>query len=78
MNRDESNSRKLRILAQSLKAIGGYVVPGRIVAVVVLMCAGMVAAFGLAPGTALPDTPTELVHRDLAAPSLSPLARNEG
>ncbi len=73
---------KLRILAQSLKNIGdhasGHAVPGRLAAVVVLMGVGMVAAFGLAPDTLLPDTPTQLVRRDLAAPALAPLARDEG
>jgi murein DD-endopeptidase MepM/ murein hydrolase activator NlpD len=69
---------KLRILAQSLKQIGGHVLPGRIVAVVVLMGAGIVAAFGLAPGTMLPDTPTQLVRRDLASPALLPLVRDDG
>jgi murein DD-endopeptidase MepM/ murein hydrolase activator NlpD len=75
---DESILSKLRILAQTLKNLGGYVVPGRLVAVAVLMGVGVVAAFGLAPGTLLPDTPTQLVRRDLAFPALSALARDEG
>ncbi len=69
---------KLRILAQSVKNFGGHVVPARLAAIVVLMGVGMVAAFGLAPDTLLPDTPTQLVRRDLAAPALAPLARDEG
>ncbi len=69
---------ELRILAQSLKNFGGYVVPGRLVAVVVLMAAGIVAAFGLAPGTSLSDLPTTLVRRDLASAALVPLARDDG
>ena len=52
--------------------------PGRIVAGVVLMGAGIVAAFGLAPGTMLPDTPTQLVRRDLTSPALQPLVRDNG
>jgi hypothetical protein len=69
---------KLRILAQRLKQIGGQVSPVRIVAGVVLMGAGIVAAFGLAPGTMLPDTPTQLVRRDLTSPALQPLVRDNG
>jgi murein DD-endopeptidase MepM/ murein hydrolase activator NlpD len=75
---DESILSKLRILAQTLKNIGGHVAPGRLVAVIVLMGAGIVAAFGLAPGALLPDMPTTLVRRDLVSPALSPLARDEG
>jgi murein DD-endopeptidase MepM/ murein hydrolase activator NlpD len=75
---DESILSKWRILAQTLKNLGGYVVPGRLVAVAVLMGVGVVAAFGLAPGTLLPDTPTQLVRRDLAFPALTALARDEG
>ena len=52
--------------------------PVRIVAGVVLMGAGIVAAFGLAPGTMLPDTPTQLVRRDLTSPALQPLVRDNG
>ena len=73
---------KLRILAQSLRNIGGHiggqVVPARLAAIVVLMGVGMVAAFGLAPDTLLLDMPTQLVRRDLAAPALALLARDEG
>jgi len=69
---------KLRILAQTLKNLGGYVVPGRLVAVVALMGVGVVAAFGLVPGTLVPDAPTQLVRRDLASPALTALARDEG
>jgi murein DD-endopeptidase MepM/ murein hydrolase activator NlpD len=69
---------KLRILAQTLKNIGGHIAPRRVVAIVVLMGAGIVAAFGLAPGTLLPDAPSALVRRDLASPSLTALARDEG
>ena len=69
---------KLRILAQTLKDIGGHIAPGRVVAIVVLMGAGIVAAFGLAPGTLLPDAPTTLVRRDLAFPTLTALARDDG
>jgi murein DD-endopeptidase MepM/ murein hydrolase activator NlpD len=75
---DESILSKLRILAQTLKNIGGHVAPGRLVAAIVLMGAGIVAAFGLAPGTLLRDMPTQLVRRDLVSPVLSPLARDEG
>jgi len=75
---DESILSKLRILAQTLKNLGGYVVPGRLVAVVALMGVGVVAAFGLVPGTLVPDAPTQLVRRDLASPALTALARDEG
>jgi murein DD-endopeptidase MepM/ murein hydrolase activator NlpD len=75
---DESNLSKLRILAQTLKSFGEYLTPRRLLASVVLMSMCVVAAFGLAPGTLLPDTPTVLVRRDLALPALAQLAHDGG
>jgi murein DD-endopeptidase MepM/ murein hydrolase activator NlpD len=75
---DGSILSKLRILAQSVQNIVGHVAPGQLVAVVVLMGAGIVAAFGLAPDTLLPDAPTQVVERDLSSPMLTPLARDGG
>ena len=52
--------------------INGWAGPGRLLAVVLLMSLGVVAAFGLAPDTTLDDIPTLLVKRDLALPVFDP------
>ena len=54
------------------------VAPGRVVAVVFLMGVGIVAAFGLAPDTMLPEAPTQLVTRDLTLPPLTLAPRDAG
>jgi len=64
----------LRILAQSTPGAVRRAVraatPGQWLAVGILGLSG-VAAFGLAPGTALETTPTHLVRLDLARPAIS-------
>jgi murein DD-endopeptidase MepM/ murein hydrolase activator NlpD len=42
------------------------------------MALGVVAAFGLAPDTMLPDVPTHFIARELALPALTPLAPVDG
>ena len=55
----------------------GWAGPGRLLAIVLLMSLGVVAAFGLAPDTTLDDIPTQLVSRDLALPDFDvPVALN--
>jgi murein DD-endopeptidase MepM/ murein hydrolase activator NlpD len=61
-----------------LATLVGRPTPGRFVAVVFLMGAGIVAAFGLAPDTMLPGSPSQLVTRDLALPPLAPAPRDAG
>ena len=55
-----------------MSKLAGWVRPGRLFAVVLLMSLGGVAAFGLAPDTTLDDIPTLLVKRDLALPNFDP------
>ena len=75
---DESVLSKLRILTQSLATLVARTAPGRIVAVVFLMGVGIVAAFGLAPDSMLPEAPTQLVTRELALPPLTPAPPDAG
>ena len=75
---DESGVGKFRILTQSLATLVARAAPGRIVAVVFLMGVGIVAAFGLAPDSMLPEAPTQLVTRDLALPPLTPAPPDAG
>ncbi|MFI4953057.1 MAG: peptidoglycan DD-metalloendopeptidase family protein [Burkholderiales bacterium] len=51
---------------------------GRAVAALALMVIGVVAAFGFAPGTQVPDEPAHLVVRDLALPALEPAPIADG
>ena len=67
-----------RILAQSASGVGVRAVSRRLLAAVALMCLGVVAAFGLAPDSLLPDVPSEMIRRDLAVPMLNELARTDG
>jgi len=52
-------------------------VPRRLLAVTVLMGFGIVAAFGLAPDSSLPDIAAQRIHRDLAAPIIAELVRTD-
>ena len=58
------------MLPQSVAALAGRVPIGRLLAVVALMAAGVVAAFALAPDTTLETVPTQRIVRELALPSL--------
>jgi murein DD-endopeptidase MepM/ murein hydrolase activator NlpD len=75
---DESVVSKLGILTQSLATLGGRVAPSRLVAIVLLMGVGIVAAFGLAPDTLPPEAATRIVTRDLALPPLASASRDAG
>ncbi|MEO8738298.1 MAG: peptidoglycan DD-metalloendopeptidase family protein [Casimicrobiaceae bacterium] len=54
-----------------MKKLAGWVGPGRLLAIVLLMTLGGVAAFGLAPDTTLADIPAHFVKRDLALPEFA-------
>jgi len=66
-----------RILTQSAAAVGVRNVPRRLLAVALLMGFGIVAAFGLAPESSLPDVATQRIQRDLAAPVITELVRTD-
>src|SRR5207249_2350453 len=57
-----------RILAQSRRLFSSTFSTGRLLAIVVLMGVGIVAAFGLAPGTVLETSPRQWVTRELPVP----------
>ena len=69
---------KLRILAQSILTLGRRRLAGRFAAVTAIMGAGIVAAFGFAPGALFPEAPAQTIARDLALPKLTPLAPVDG
>jgi len=75
---NESVLGNVRILAQSASTLIGRVWAGRLAASVLLMGLGVVAAFGLAPDSMLPEVPTLRISRDLALPALAPLPPVEG
>ncbi|HXX83849.1 MAG TPA: peptidoglycan DD-metalloendopeptidase family protein [Casimicrobiaceae bacterium] len=74
----QSISSKLRILAQSASTPAGRAWAHRLAAAALLMGLGMVAAFGLAPDTMLPDVPTQTIERELKLPALTPLPPVDG
>ena len=59
------------MLPQSVASLAGRIRVGRALAVLALMAAGVVAAFGLAPDTTLETVPTQRIVRELASPSLA-------
>jgi murein DD-endopeptidase MepM/ murein hydrolase activator NlpD len=71
-------SSRWRILAQSAAAVGARAGSPRLLAVVVLMGLGVVAAFGLAPDTLLPEVTSEFIRRDIGRPAFTELARTDG
>jgi len=69
---------RFAMLPQSVAALADRVSIGRVFAVVALMAAGVVAAFGFAPETALETVPTQRVVRELAVPSLTASDADQG
>src|ERR1700675_4205095 len=76
--RDESVLSKARILAQSGSSLLDRLGPARVAFAVVLMGAGIVAAFGFAPESTLGANPPRLIVRDLASPPLAALPSSDG
>ena len=65
-----------RILAQSTTVARHLA--SRAAVLVILACAGVVAAFALAPDSLAPSEPTQRVVRELALPAFTPLAHDGG
>ncbi len=66
-----------RILAQSTTP-ARHLVAGRAAAIVLLTCAGVVAAFAFAPDSFAPIEPARRIVRELATPVLKPLSQAGG
>jgi murein DD-endopeptidase MepM/ murein hydrolase activator NlpD len=66
-----------RILAQSTPP-ARHLVAGRAAAVVLLACAGVVAAFAFVPDSFAPMEPARRIVRELATPVLKPVSQAEG
>ena len=66
------------MLPQSVATLADRIPIGRLLSAVGLMAAGVVAAFGLAPDTALEPVPTERIVRELVLPSLTASDADQG
>jgi murein DD-endopeptidase MepM/ murein hydrolase activator NlpD len=66
------------MLPQSVLASARRWTLGRFAAVAALMAVGVVAAFGLVPGTTFETIETQRIVRELALPALAPAASDDG
>ncbi|HEY8623161.1 MAG TPA: hypothetical protein VIM74_04780, partial [Casimicrobiaceae bacterium] len=69
---------KRRILAQSSATLARHLTAGRAAAIVILMGAGVVAAFAFAPDSLVPAEPAQRIVRELSLPALAPVAQTGG